>query len=98
MRSRRLDLSVTFVCLALLGYFAWHASNGPRGFVYRDTLDLRAASLQTEFAGVQRDRVRLEHKVGLLRPDSIDPDLLDELARSQLELAAPNELVVLPKQ
>ena len=36
----------------------------------------------------------LEGKVALMRPESVDPDMLEELARSQLELARPNELIV----
>jgi cell division protein FtsB len=93
MRSRRFDLAVTVVCFALLGYFAWHATRGPRGFDYHDGLVAHADELQSEFDAVQKQRVRLEHKVGLMRPDSIDPDMLDELARKELEVAAPGDLV-----
>jgi hypothetical protein len=41
--------------------------------------------------------VRLENKVVLLRPESIDPDLLDELARENLELAKPTDVVAFTK-
>ena len=94
MRIRRFDLSVTFVCLALLGYFGWHAKQGPRGFPYRDRLTAESAILDREYLGIETRRAGLEHRVSLLRPDSIDPDMLDEQARSQLELAAPSDLVV----
>ncbi len=53
--------------------------------------------LNGEFDNVQRQRIRLERKVALLRPESLDPDMLDEMARSQLEVAAPNELVTFQK-
>lgn len=95
MRLRRFDFIVTCVCMALLGYFAWHASKGPRGYPYRDKLAAEAASLDGKYAAVEQDRLRLEHKVSLLRPETIDPDLLDEIARSQLDLAAPGDLVVM---
>jgi cell division protein FtsB len=94
MYSRRFDLSVTAVCFALLGYFAWHANQGPRGYDYHTSLDQKVAVLQQEFDAAQQQRVRLEHKVGLMRPDSIDPDMLDELARQELEVAQPNELIL----
>ena len=29
------------------------------------------------------------------RPESVDPDMLDEMARSTLDVAKPNELIVL---
>jgi cell division protein FtsB len=93
MHSRRFDLSVSIVCMALLGYFAWHANKGPRGYGYQEGLSAKASLLQDEFDGIQQARVRLEHTVGLLRPESLDPDMLDEMARAQLEVAAPNELV-----
>ncbi len=90
---RRFDLIVTCVCCALLGYFAWHAWKGPRGFPYRDALVAEAALLKDKYEATKAERVRLENKVALLRPESIDPDLLDELARGQLELAKPTDVV-----
>jgi cell division protein FtsB len=97
MQSRRFDFSVSIVCLALLGYFAWHANKGPRGYGYQAGLKGQVALLQDEFDSIQRDRVRLEHKVGLMRPESLDPDMLDEMARGALEAAAPNEILSFQK-
>ncbi len=94
MRSRRFDTTVTLVCLTLLGYFAWHASKGPRGFGFRDGLSTQASTLKSELAEIDTRRLELEHRVSLLRPETIDPDMLDELARSQLEMAGPSDLVV----
>ena len=90
---RRFDLIVTCVCSGLLGYFAWHAWEGPRGFPYRDGLKTEVAVLQAKYEAMHAERLRLENKVALLRPESIDPDLLDELARGKLELAKPTDVV-----
>lgn len=90
---RRFDFIVTCVCCALLGYFAWHAWKGPRGFLYRDGLEVNVALLATRYEALHAERRRLEDKVTLLRPESIDPDLLDELARGHLELAKPTDVV-----
>lgn len=95
MPSRRFDATVTLVCLALLGYFAWHASKGPRGFGFRDGLSAQASVLKGELAEIDSRRLELEHRVSLLRPESIDPDMLDELARSQLEMAGASDVVVI---
>ena len=95
MRVRRFDFVVTLVCLSLLSYFAWHAWNGPRGYPYRDKLTAEATDLGTEYAAVDEQRSHLEHRVMLLRPDSIDPDILDEFARAQLDMAAAGDVVVL---
>lgn len=90
---RRFDFIVTFVCCALLGYFGWHASHGPRGFAYQDRLEAELAQLVQKHEALNAERLRLEDKVVLLRPESIDPDLLDELARGTLELARPSDVV-----
>lgn len=97
MQSRRFDLSVSLVCLATLGYFGWHANEGPRSYGFYNGLEAKAEVLQAEFDTTQQKRIRLEHKVGLLRPESIDPDMLDEMARALLEVAAPNEIVAYQK-
>ena len=90
---RRFDFVVTCVCCALLGYFGWHAYKGPRGFPYKDSLEVKVAGLKDKFEGLQKEREKLEGKVSLLRPESIDPDLLDELARGNLDLAKPTDVV-----
>lgn len=95
---RRFDLIVTCVCFALLGYFAWHAWKGPRGYPLRDQLYAEMAVLDAKFEAEQKVRLQLEHKASLLRPESIDPDILDEMARSQLQMARPGDLVAYTAQ
>ena len=91
---RRFDLAVTCVCCALLGYFAWHAWKGPRGYPYQEGLEAKVATLTQKYEAQKSQKEQLERKVALLRPESIDPDMLDEMARKSLDLARPNELVV----
>jgi cell division protein FtsB len=50
---------------------------------------------QGEFDRVHAERAALEHRVRLLRPESVDPDLLDEQARARLGLSQPDEVVIL---
>ena len=95
---RRFDFVVTCVCCALLGYFAWHAYKGPRGYPYQAGLERKMAVLDEKFELLRKTRVRLEHKVGLLRPESIDPDLLDEMARGSLDMARPSDVVAFTKR
>ncbi len=90
---RRFDVVVTCVCALLLGYFAFHAVQGQRGLPHRDALTARALELKDHRDGLVRDRLQLEQKVALLRPESIDPDLLDELARGMLMLSGPGDVV-----
>jgi len=94
MVKRKFDLIVMFVCTGLLGYFGWHGYYGPRSFDQRDALAAKAAGLDAKLQTVRDERQSLERKVSLMRPQSIDPDMLDELARTTLDYGKPGELVV----
>ncbi len=94
MVKRKFDLIVMTVCLGLLAYFGWHAFYGPRSFDQRDALAAKAADLDAKLAIIRQERQALESKVALMRPQSIDPDMLDELARSTLDYGKPSELII----
>ena len=98
MRTHRFDIAITFACFALLGYFAWHAWEGPRGYPYRAELAITMAEHEIDLSAVHLKRMVMEKKVALLQPDQVDPDMLDELARGRLELARPNEVVGITDQ
>jgi cell division protein FtsB len=94
MRLRLFDLAVTAGSLCLLGYIGWHMVEGPRSFANRDTLDGKIAALETRRDEIAARRTAFERKVALLRPDSIDPDLLDELARATLGYGSSGDIVM----
>ena len=94
MVKRKFDLIVMTVCLSLLGYFGWHGFYGPRSFDHRGALAAKAAELDARLATVRGEREALERKVSLMRPQSIDPDMLDELARSTLDYGKRDDLIV----
>ena len=95
MRISKFDSSVTCACLGLLGFFAWHAWEGPRGFRFNEKLKSQSTQLTGDLAAIQKQRTSFEQRVSLLRPESVDPDMLDEMARTTLDVAATNELIVL---
>lgn len=95
MRISKFDSVVTCACLGLLGFFAWHAQEGPRGFTFREKLASQSRQLSDELATIKKQRSDFETRVALLRPESVDPDMLDEMARSTLDVAGPNDLIVL---
>ena len=95
MRISKFDSVVTCASLALLGFFAWHAWEGPRGFRLNETLHAQSGKLASDLAAIQKQRTTFEQRVALLRPESVDPDMLDEMARQTLDVARPNELIVL---
>jgi cell division protein FtsB len=83
--------------LGLGGYFAYHVQIGEHGLKARTGLESRKQVLAGELAGLEEVKQRLERDVALLRPESLDPDMLDERARAILNLAHPNDLVILKR-
>ncbi len=94
LQFRRYDVLVCLASLALIGSFAWYAYKGPRGFAYRVALDNEIAELQAENASLLAEKVAIERQVRLMRPEHVDPDMLEELARTQLKLLQPNTVIV----
>jgi cell division protein FtsB len=94
MRRIPLGLAVTVICLGLLGYFTWHAMKGSRSFANYEKLELKIAALEGDLDAARARRAEFEQRVDLLRPENVDPDLVDELARQVLGFAAAGDLVV----
>ncbi len=86
---------VPTAAIAVLGYFGFHALNGEFGLVGRARIEHQVVALEEELADLRRTRENLTAKVMLLRPESLDPDMIDERARASLNLANTQELVIL---
>lgn len=85
---------VPLVCFIVIGYFAYHAVNGRHGFIAWLSLQNSVDTLERQYADVRAAREQLDRQVALLRPESLDPDLLDERARATLGFANPNDIVI----
>ena len=95
MRRRAKVLAGPVFGLALTGYFAYHLVEGDRGLRawLRVTQELRAA--KANLTDIAAERAAIEHRVSNMRPDHVDPDLLDSQVRLTLDLAAPEEIVIM---
>ena len=69
--------------------------SGELGMVGRAMIERQVSELETELGQLVAERQELVGRVSLLRPESLDPDMLDERARLNLNLVHSNELVVL---
>jgi len=96
-RSIIFDLSVFFGCLGVLSYFGWHGFYGPRSIEHSRYISAQVEKHQSELKKVQNERIQRDAQVALLRPQSIDPDMLDEQARKTLQFTAENDLVIVTK-
>jgi cell division protein FtsB len=92
LRLRLLVLPV--LCGVLLAYFTFNAVNGDHSLRAWSSLIVEIEDARSTLDDVRAERRRLEHQVALLRPESLDPDLLDERARALLGIARPEELTI----
>ena len=92
-RLRRTILSIIGACI--VASFLYHMIEGDRGWFAMLRLQQQVRDAQASLSQVQKDRQELEHRTQLMRPNSLDPDLLDEKSRELLNYSKPNEIVVL---
>lgn len=95
LRSFLATLALHVGAAALIGYFAYHAYTGDHGLVAKRSYEQELQRLEGELAGLKAERAAIEHKVSLLDPSRLDPDMLDEEGRRQLNFIHPNDLVLL---
>jgi cell division protein FtsB len=86
---------IPLVGIAVIGYFVYHGLHGARGFWASKQLEAEVATLEQELTDLRRERAALENHVSLLRPESLDPDMLEERARVLLNVAHPNDIVIM---
>lgn len=98
-RSRLQTILATLVlhlgAAAVIGYFAYHAYNGDHGLVARRNYEQEMRELEADLANLKALRKAIENKVSLLAPNQLDPDLLDEEGRRQLNFINGKDLVLL---
>jgi cell division protein FtsB len=91
-------LALYTIAALVIGYFGVNAYSGNHGLRARQDLDQQIAQLSDELETLKAEHATWERRVALLRPQSIDPDMLDERARVLLNYADPRELTLRLKQ
>ncbi len=86
-------LAFNFITCAFLMYFIFHSIYGNLGIISYFKLNQKLEKAQEELVSLRAERIGLEHRVKLLRPESLDKDMLDEQARNILGVAFSNEQV-----
>ncbi len=98
MRKRARHIVGPVLAISVFGYFAYHSVQGDRGLIAWLQLGQQVEIAQATLEKVSPDRSALEHRARLLRPDNLDPDMLDERARQVLSLTRPDEIVIFDKE
>jgi len=96
-RARLIALPVAVFCL--VAYFGYHAVQGERGLLAWLTVNKELAQARATQTALAERRANLERRVILLRPDSLDRDMLDERAHAILNYGRKDEVIILlPKE
>jgi len=93
LKSFLTGLALYTMATGMVGYFGVNAYTGKYGLTARQELDQEIIALTSELARLKRERAESEQRVSLLRSDRVDPDMLDERARFQLDYVNPHDLV-----
>jgi cell division protein FtsB len=93
LKSLLTGLALYTMAALIVGYFGVNAYTGKYGLNARQELDQEIIALTSELARLKKERAEGEQRVSLLRSSGIDPDMLDERVRYQLDYANPHDLV-----
>ena len=86
-------LIVPAITMAVVGYFGAYAVWGNRGILELEDTQAKLGIQRERLAELQANRTRLEHRIALMT-ENPDPDLIEELARTQLMDGAPNQVAI----
>ena len=95
--KHRLKLGAVIKIAAIIlifGYIIFHIIYGDRGVISLLQYNKKYQKTLSEFESVKIERQKLQSKVGLLKTDSIDLDMLEEQAKKNLSLTKENEVIL----
>ena len=84
------------ILISVLLYFVFHAIYGNRGVLAYFNLTQKIDNAEKDLEIIRAERLEMEHKVKSLKPESLDPDMLDEQARKSLGVAGKKEEAFVP--
>lgn len=91
-----LKLSITAGLLAFQGYLGYHVVTGAFGIESRHEMLAEITVLEAHRAALEIQIDSYAHRIALLDPQRLDPDLLTERARALLGLVHPDDILIVP--
>ncbi len=82
------------VAFLIIANFLGYAVVGSNGILSWGDYRRTKAEKALELAQLEEEKARLAHRAQLLDPRRADPDLAEEMVRSELGLVRPDEVIV----
>jgi len=82
------------LAVLIIANFLGYAVVGSNGVLSLGDYRHQKTERLVELAQLNEERARLAHRADLLDPRRADPDLADEMVRSELGLVRPDEVIV----
>ncbi len=89
------SLSVTALLLAFQGYLGFNVIGGQFGIQSQQQMRVDIETLKAQSASLAAEIDSYRNKASLFDAASLDPDILTEKARALLQMAQPNDLIVM---
>jgi cell division protein FtsB len=89
------SLLVTGLLIAFQGYLGFNVIGGQYGIESQKQMRLDIEDLKGQSATLQAEVDSYQHKTSLFDSASLDPDILSEKARALLQMAQPEDLIIM---
>ncbi len=89
------QLALTVVLGAFLTYLGANAVSGQYGLIGQEEMRKEVSVLEARSATLQAEIDSIKHRMTLLDPTALDPDLLSERAHALLSMSHPDDIVLL---
>lgn len=98
-RARAVLIPLALYCASGLAvaYFLHHANIGQRGLEAKRGLSAQISAASLQLDNLKDDREDWERRIGLVRSEQLDRDLLEEQARMMLGRVHRNDLVIITR-
>ena len=79
----------------MLFYFSWQLLHGDYGLRSLIKIKEEVRATQLLLDSLRNQRIALEENISLLRPENIDPDMLEERARQLLNYSNSQDMIIM---
>jgi cell division protein FtsB len=82
------------ITIAFVSYFGYHCVHGDLGLIATEEFERQRLARTAELAQLSAKRESLERQVQLMSDGSLEKDMLDEIARYQLNVSRRDEITI----